>query len=194
MLNEIIEEICDKITSIRTLINYGFVDKQHNLIVKSKMWLHIPVRLKSDDMINLMLENYNFGNIILSYSAVTDEGVEKLINVHSMDLHLCTNITDKSISKLTNLHKLDISDTYVTDKSISQLSNIYNLNLGWCKRITDESVSKLINVRELDISYCNYITDQSILKLTNIQKLGILGTKVTKGTKHQLKEKGIYLY
>jgi hypothetical protein len=194
MLNEIIEEICNKITSVRSLINYGSVNKQHILVIKSKPWLHVLIQLKSDDMINLMLENYKFGNISLRYTLVTDKGIEKLINAHSLDLHLCTNITDESVSKLINLYKLNISHTYITDKSISQLSNIQNLNISWCTMITDNSISKLINVRDLTIYCYNYISDQSILKLTNLQTLRIFGNKLTEETKKRLKEKGINLY
>ena len=155
-MDDIIWQIGINIHNIKDLINYSSISKQHNIIIKKNRWLHIILKLSKNSQLLLMIKNYNFGNIDLSYSNMTDESVSKLINAHTLYLS-GTNVTDESVFKLTNAHTLYLGGTNVTDESVSKLINAHTLILS-CTNVTDKSVSKLINAHTLDLS-CTKVTD-----------------------------------
>jgi len=102
-------------------------------------------------------------------NGITD--VSALGNVHSLNLKWCNNIAD--VSALGNVHTLDLTFCQeITD--VSALGNVHTLNLSLCKNITTESgLSALGNVHTLDLSYCKNITDVSALG--NVHTLNIKG-------------------
>lgn len=69
------------------------------------------------------------------------KNVQRLGNVHTLNLSYCDNLTD--VSCLGNVHSLNLSFCYkITD--ISFLGNVHTLNLTGCDKITD--ISSLCNV------------------------------------------------
>ena len=65
-------------------------------------WYHLSVRIIDDENVISMLEKHNFTNLDLSDTYVTDNGVSKLVNIHTLNLK-GIKVTDMSISKLKNV-------------------------------------------------------------------------------------------
>ena len=78
----------------KDLIKFGAVSKYHNYFIKKNKWKNLPINVRSEDKLLLMIKNYSFVNLDLRN----------------------TNVTDASVSLLTNLHTLNLGWTKVTDK------------------------------------------------------------------------------
>ena len=105
-LNDLITLFCHEL-GCRDLINFGAISKYHNYFVKKNKWKHLPIKVRSEDNLFLMIKNYSFVNLNLFYENVDDRSVSLLSNLHTLNL-ACTHVTDKSVSLLTNLHTLNL--------------------------------------------------------------------------------------
>ena len=107
------------------------INKEYNTIVKKHKWNHLIIRIKINNLINV-LNTFNFINYDLSYTNITDEIVKYLSNsnYHTLNLSWCQNITDDSVKLLSNCHTLDLSNCCnITDESVKLLSNCHTLYL-----------------------------------------------------------------
>ena len=147
LAEDIFIQICYQIKDVRRLIMMEETSKWHKKIIRKNKWIDLSIRIENNEDLSCMLKTHNFSNLDLSYTAITDKSIFKLINVHTLDLSH-TMVTDISVSKLINVHTLDLMFTEVTDDSVWKLVNAYELNLSYTT-LTDASVSKLVNVHIL---------------------------------------------
>jgi hypothetical protein len=110
--------------------------------------------------------NLQCHTINLAYcSWVTDEILEKLGDITTINLRGCENFTDKGLAFLQKCKVLDLSDTNVTNIGLGMLKHCEALYLSDCTKITDRGVLQLKHVNRLDLSRCN-ITDLCLRELT----------------------------
>ena len=143
LIDDLFIEICGYIDNVKELLKLELLSKYHCKIIRNVKWIHFELYIRSDEMLDAMLENHKFGNLFLPTDA-NDENVSKLINCHTLDLSY-TKVTDKSVSKLINCHTLNLAGTKVTDESVSKLINCHKLYYcGQCaKSISDKCIEKM---------------------------------------------------
>ena len=111
-------------------------------------------------------------------SLITDEGIDRLGSVYSLNLSHCSKITGKGISTLANVYDLDLSycgNIKYLSNCLSILVNIHTLKIRHCNNLTDIHLSAFKNVHTLDISGCDLITKKGIKWLINVHTLDISG-------------------
>ena len=141
LIEELFIQICYHISKVRILIEFETISKWHKEAIRKNKWLNLPVQIKNDDNVFLMLKTHNFGYLDLSFTEVTDKCVSKLVNIHTLNLRN-TKVTDKAVSKLVNVHTLDLTDTDITEKVLVKLINarvIYVIDMD----ISDECIQKM---------------------------------------------------
>src|SRR5436190_624111 len=129
---------------IKNLLCFASISKPILSLIKNNSWYQ-PVKLKN----TLPLNYYQFKNVDLSNTNVTDESVSHLTQLHTLDLS-DTIVTDESVRYLTQLHTLDLRGTQVTDESVCYLTRLHTLNLKNTK-VTDESVRYLTRLHTLNL-------------------------------------------
>lgn len=161
--NELIYQVCSSITNIKKLLSLELVCKHYRDSIRKIKWNTFTLIIKSDSMLDKMLQNHMFTKLLFSYD-ITDESVIKLINCDTLYLNK-PSVSDTSVSKLINCQILHLRGSSITDKSVLNLVNCQILNLS-ATSVTDKSVSKLINCHEIYL-YDTNITANCVRELRN---------------------------
>ena len=146
-------------------------------------YLHISGKIKSLKPINAMTKLVTFSNTgdINRYSHDYDlsfKDIPNLTNLSSIEFYYVDIATLDGIDKLTNLHYLDLTGcSKISDLSpLAKSTNLTGLDISSCWDIRDLSVlAKLPNLKKFDANSCN-ITDISSLKnKTTMTELYLVG-------------------
>lgn len=129
------------------------------------------------------------------YSAITDEGLQKLTSIEELDLTYNRRITDKSVKKLVNLRVLNLlacegvsggclrrltqlkrlglkQNTHILGDCLLSLSGIEEIDLSECANVKDgHLVYMLHNLRALKLNGNYQITDACICQMTRLERL-----------------------
>jgi hypothetical protein len=151
-----------------------------------------------DYLLNLEKFSINYNHVI------TDQGLEKLVNLKDLYIVNCFHITGCGISNLTSLIKLDLfkiknlfdyhfknlinleelklSFTHnFTTEGITQLPKLKKLYLEDCRGITScNNFNKLKNLDDLSFNNC-YINDNDFIHLLYIKKLFLINSPLIQG-------------
>lgn len=161
--------ICNHIQDPVQLIGLELVSRRHMDLIRKTKWSHFLIYIKSEKILLKMLAHHTFLKIDMSMTNVTDTGISKLSNCHTLHLMYCLNITDDGVSNLGNCYKLDLSKNGISDKSISKLVGCRKLNLSETF-VTDECLYELHNCRKLNV-HVSDITSECIIEL---KKRGVI--------------------
>lgn len=115
---------------------------------------------------------------------ITDEGIKHLTNLTSLNLGKNYMITDDGIKNLTKLKRLVLWDNCnITDYGIINLTNLTTLNLGngdfnrEFVRITNDGIKKMVNLTNLCLEYNTIISDEGIKDMIKLEVLDLTNTK-----------------
>ena len=131
-------------------------------------FLNSQTIMSDQELEKLLRSQSNIEELHLMYSEISNGGLIRLKNIHSLsilDLTGCRKISDVGLAclrDLTNLSELNLSDTKVTDAGLAHIEG-------------------LINLATLDLSVTE-ISDKGLVHLKNLTKLFRLnlgGTKIT---------------
>src|SRR5439155_451490 len=118
---------------------------------------------------NFFKRNIKWFRIDCSGSIITDEGLEYLKDVHTVDLTYCNKITDKGLEYLKGVHTINLHlCNKITDKRLEYLKGVHTINFTHCNQITDKGLEYLKGVHTIYLYWCNKITDKGLEYLKGV--------------------------
>lgn len=180
---DIFLEICSYLP-LTEIIMMEQLSKAHRQWIRNHHWMNMAIKTIDSKYYNYVLENYSFKNLNLSCTAITDEIVKKLENLHTLNLTYCFLISDESVKCLGKLYTLFLCGCSVTIESVKYLGKLHTLGLYDCSNINDESMKYLTKINTLDISKTN-VTDKGLDYLDNVFSLRIFDCKKISKSKIQ---------
>jgi len=102
----------------------------------------------------------------------SDKIFDYLSNLEKFSINYNYVITDQGLQKLLNLKDLHIEDCFhISGDSLSYLTNLTKLDIYRIKNLFDHNFKNLINLEELTITFIHNITSDSIARLSKLRKL-----------------------
>src|SRR5579863_10488139 len=121
---EIFELIIEK-CSLGDLFRFELVSKYYKHIIRNHSFITIKIRLKNAQMCRNVLTQYNFKNLDLSKTNISDAEIMLLNKCQILDLCECLNITDLNMHMLSNCQNLNLSRTKITDAGLKFLTRCH---------------------------------------------------------------------
>jgi Leucine Rich repeat len=170
-------------------------------IIYDEMCMYILRMLNDRDILNIrtlshmhkcLWEGYKPFISLKMKKNVTDDDLQWLHGIGSIDLSGCTLITDKALAYFNGVQSIDLSDcdgidgdglvhiktakkvslayTLISGCSIQVLTNAKSLDLTECS--VDSDCLRELTVTTINLSYCN-IEDDELSYLTQVKKINI---------------------
>ena len=170
---------CDINNVLNSMMKYNEYKKKYFYWRLNKQFsLRYYEDLQFYNVLNTIILNTNKQlslNYHYCYKDITDDGLSRIGNCHTLNLHCCKKVTNKGLKYLNNCHTLTLSSCIlISYEGLKYLTNVHTLDINGCSfedwngdenadeifttPQTSACLKHLTNLRSLDIIFHNIMS------------------------------------